>query len=160
MAKDEETKEEATEASGGGKKKLIIIIAAVVLLAGGGAAAFMTMGGGKEDAEAAVEEVVAEVAINLELDPFLVNLADPGGSHYLRTTLTLEMDSQEAVDWVNGHLPKVRDKMLMYLSSKSSEELLSSQGKIALREIVMEKLNAMMDNGRVSAVYLTEFMVQ
>jgi len=164
MAKDKET-EAAPEAppSGGSKMKLILMVVGAIVLLGGGAGAYFMLSGGKEDADA--KEVPVEIpAINLELDPFLVNLTDAGGKHYLRTTLTLEVNAQPTVEWINGHLPRVRDGILMLLSAKGSKELLSAQGKFDLRDEVVAKLNDLVrdghQDGKVAAVYLSEFVVQ
>ncbi|MBI5136428.1 MAG: flagellar basal body-associated FliL family protein [Nitrospirae bacterium] len=155
--------EPAAEAPKKSKKKLFIALGAVLVLGGGGAGAYLMLGGGGEHADAAAvsaEEAAKTAAVNLELEPFLVNLADPGGSHYLKTKMTLELSDQVAADWVNSHLPRVRDGVLMLLSGKDSAALLTARGKFTLRDEVMAELNAMLDDGKVQAVYLTEFMVQ
>jgi flagellar FliL protein len=161
--KPEATPEAAPKKGGGGALKLVIILVAVaVVLGGAGAGAYFFLSGGKEAAEAKPQvepEVPAEI-LNLELEPFLVNLADPGGSHYLKTTLTLELDDRGAADWINARLPRVRDRVLLLLSSKESAELLSAEGKFRLRDDVQRAINDMMGRTRVSAVYLTEFVVQ
>jgi flagellar FliL protein len=167
MADEKEREEtEATSASSGkgGKLKLVLILVGVLLLLGGGGvgAYFMLSGGGKQDAEAKAEKADAPPAtiLNLELAPFLVNLSDPGGGHYLKTTLTLELQNENASQWINARLPRVRDRVLLLLSSKESSELLSAEGKFRLRDDVLRAINEMMGEDKVSAVYLTEFVVQ
>jgi len=168
MADDEKDNTEGGEADAPKKsKKKLFIILAIVLLLGGGAGGYVMLGGGEVDAEAAAKEAAeAEAAAvlaavqNVELDPFLVNLADTGGGHYLKTTITLEVANQEGVDWVNAHLPRVRDGVLMLLSAKESTQLLTARGKFSLRDEVLEEVNAMMEPAKTNAVYLTEFVVQ
>jgi flagellar FliL protein len=159
MADDKEKEEtEATPApSKGGKLKWVL------LLGGGGVGAyFMLSGGGKQEAEAKADkaDTAPPTILNLELAPFLVNLADPGGGHYLKTTLTLELQNENASQWINARLPRVRDRVLLLLSSKESSELLSAEGKFRLRDDVLRAINEMMGEDKVSAVYLTEFVVQ
>jgi flagellar FliL protein len=163
--RDQEEAEAKAPSGKGGKLKLILILAGVVvLLGGGGVGAYLFLsGGGKQDAEASAEHAPAALAapaLDLELSPFLVNLADPGGGHYLKTTLTLELQNEAASNWINGHLPKVRDRVLLLLSSKETAELLSSDGKFRLRDDVLKAVNEMMGQDKVTAVYLTEFVVQ
>jgi len=167
MADEEKDKTEGgDEAPKKSKKKLFIILAAVLLL-GGGAGGYMMLGGGEVDAEAAAAEAAeAEAAatlaavVNVELEPFLVNLSDTGGGHYLKASITLEVANQEGVDWINGHLPRVRDGVLMLLSNKESTQLLTARGKFSLRDEVLSEVNAMMEPAKANAVYLTEFVVQ
>ncbi|MFQ5509013.1 MAG: flagellar basal body-associated protein FliL [Leptospirillia bacterium] len=159
----EETGED-TPTKGRSKLKLIVLGVGLLVILGGGAGAYLMLGGGEEDAQASAEaksEALAEAAINMELDPFLVNLADMGGKHYLKTTLTLEVSDEQVVAWVKGHLPRVRDNILMLLSSKESKELLTADGKFQLRDEVLKSVNELLRNkGRADAVYLTEFVVQ
>jgi len=166
MADEKDTPTEADAEGGGNKSKMkmiIIIAAAVAVLGGGGAGAYFMLGGGEQDAEAAAKaeaEGAVETVINLELDPFLVNLADTGGKHYLKTRLTLELGSEETVAWINARLPRVRDSILMLLSSKESQDLLTAKGKFGLRDEVLDELNNLNPKGKIDAVYLTEFVVQ
>lgn len=166
MADEKETKEgpaeEAPKAKGGKLKWILIGFGVVALLGGAGAGGYLFLAGGKQDAAASAPkaEDVQPAVVNLQLDPFLVNLADPGGGHYLKATLTLELENQRAVDWINARLPRVRDRVLLLLSSKSSEELLSAEGKFRLRDDVLRAVNEVMSDDRATAVYLTEFVVQ
>lgn len=148
----------------GGKLKLVLILVGVVMLLGGGGVGgyLLLSGGGKQEAEAKAEKADAapQTILNMELAPFLVNLADPGGGHYLKATLTLELQNERASEWINARLPRVRDRVLLLLSSKESAELLSAEGKFRLRDDVLRAVNEMMGEDKVSAVYLTEFVVQ
>lgn len=164
--KEQETTQEPAEVPkkrGGALKLILILVAVVVVLGGGGVGAYLFLsGGGEQPAEAKpapADKMPAQV-LNLELDPFLVNLSDPGGSHYLKATLTLELADPGAADWINARVPRVRDRVLLLLSSKESAELLSAEGKFRLRDDVQQAINDMMGGRRVTAVYLTEFVVQ
>ena len=161
--RDQEQEEAKAPSGKGGKLKLILILTVVVvLLAGGGVGAYFLLSGGKQDAQASAKGPEAPDApiLNMELSPFLVNLADPGGGHYLKTTLTLELQNEKASDWIKSRLPRVRDRVLLLLSAKESAELLSAEGKFRLRDDVLKAINEMMGEDKVSAVYLTEFVVQ
>jgi flagellar FliL protein len=164
--KEKETKgeaaEEAPKAKGGKLKWILIGVGVLAILGGGGAAGYLFLTGGKQDATASAPkaEDMQPAVVNLQLDPFLVNLADPGGGHYLKATLTLELENQRAVDWINARLPRVRDRVLLLLSSKTSDELLTAEGKFRLRDDVLRAVNEVMSDDRATAVYLTEFVVQ
>lgn len=94
------------------------------------------------------------------LDTMIVNLADHGGKRYLRVTMALELSDPEAVATIESRLPQVRDAVLMILPTKKYDDVSTTDGKIALRSEVMEKINGLMTKGRVNNIYFTEFVVQ
>ena len=94
------------------------------------------------------------------LETMIVNLADRGGKRYLRVTMALELSDPEAVTTIENRLPQVRDAILMILPTKKYDDVSTTDGKIALRTEVMEKINALMTKGQVNNIYFTEFVVQ
>ena len=145
-----------------GSKKLIIIIAAVaVLLLGGGGAAFFIMKKKAAEAEAAAEGGEAaddhgghgggKVAKKPEhgggkkddhaapptfvpLDSFVVNLADKEAERYAQIGVTLQVEDPHMGDEIKAYMPAIRNAVLLILSHKTSEQLLSQDGKTELAE--------------------------
>lgn len=96
-----------------------------------------------------------------ELQPFIVNLADKEGARYLRLTISLglgEGESSEKPDPI--FTTRVRNAMLAVLTSKTSEEVLSAEGKVALRKELLKAAQAASDEPKVEAIYITDFIVQ
>lgn len=135
------------------KKKLIIIIAAVLLLVLGGGGGFLFMKKQKADAAMAEEEGGAPAAahapaahtadktppVYLPMDNMVVNLADAGGERVAQVGITLQVIDAHASDSVKAFMPTIRSGVLMLLSQKTSEELLSAEGKQKLiAEILRE----------------------
>lgn len=146
-----------------GSKKLIIIIAAVVLLVlvGGGAAAFMmkqkaaaAAAAAAEDEEGGEAEAPAKHAAPaaakhdpkhpptfVPLEPFVVNLADKESDRFAQIGVTLEVDDPKFADQLKAYMPAIRNGILMVLAHKTSAQLLSQEGKIALaKEIKRESV--------------------
>ena len=152
----------------GGKLKLIII--AVVLLAvlgGGGFAAWKFFLQPEEAHNATAEnaegqpEVAAETGGQLvTLDSFVVNLSDPMGRRYLKTTLDVEVANAAAAAELAAAMPKVKDTLLLLLSSKSFAEISSMDKKIELKNDIVNRLNQIIGKNKVRNVYFTEFVVQ
>ena len=94
------------------------------------------------------------------LDTFIVNLADKGGTRYLRVTMDLELDNSELEDELNKRLPQVRDSLLMILPTKRFEDISTMQGKTALRDEMLEALNGYLAQGKITNIYFKEFVVQ
>lgn len=94
------------------------------------------------------------------LDTFIVNLADEGGNRYLRTTLNLEMKDEESGKIVQERLPLIRNAILMLLPTKTYDEIATVEGKTALRDEILARLNTFLTPGGVANIYFTEFVVQ
>jgi len=139
-----------------GKKKLIIILVAVLLVAllGGGAAVFMMKKKAAAAASAAEEEGETDVAAAaaekrkerakhpptfVPLEPFVVNLADKETDRFAQIGVTLEVEDAKFAEEMKAYMPAIRNGILMVLAHKTSAQLLSRDGKLALaREIMRE----------------------
>ncbi len=138
-----------------GKKKLIIILVAVLLVAllGGGAAVFMMKKKAAAAAEAEEDGGESEVAAAADkrkeraknpptfvpLEPFVVNLADKEADRFAQIGVTLEVEDAKFAEEMKAYMPAIRNGILMVLAHKTSAQLLSREGKLALaREIMRE----------------------
>ena len=150
------------------KTVLIIIISVAVLFMGMVGAGFFILWNKisqvpvdpSKVAEMAVEEEENVIGPLYPLDTMIVNLSDDGGKRYLRVTMALELSDSESVDTIESRLPQIRDAVLMILPTKTYDDVSTTDGKIALRNQVMEKINTLMTKGRVNNIYFTEFVVQ
>jgi flagellar FliL protein len=96
----------------------------------------------------------------LPLDTFIVNLADKSGNRYLRVTMALELETNQLEDELNKRLPQVRDSILMILPTKRFEDISSAEGKTALRDQILEKINSILVLGKITNIYFKEFVIQ
>jgi flagellar FliL protein len=150
------------------KTVLVIIISVAVLFMGMVGAGFFILWNKISQvpldpakvAEMPVEEEENAIGPLYTLDTMIVNLADHGGKRYLRVTMALELSDTEAVGTIESRLPQIRDAVLMILPTKTYDDVSTTDGKIALRNQVMEKINLLMTKGRVNNIYFTEFVVQ
>jgi flagellar protein FliL len=145
------------------KKKLIIIIAAVLLLVLGGGGAFLYISKQKAAAAALAEEEGADPdahapaaaahggdktpPVYLPMDNMVVNLADPGGEKVAQVGITLQVIDAHASDSVKAYMPTIRSGVLMLLSQKTSEELLSPEGKQKLIEEILREASVPFGGG-------------
>jgi len=150
------------------KTMLIIIISVVVLFMGTVGAGFFILWNKISQIpqnpaiadDVAVEEEENAIGPLYSLDTMIVNLADHGGKRYLRVTMALELSDPDALTTIESRLPQVRDAILMILPTKNYADVSTTDGKIALRSEVMEKINSLMTKGQVNNIYFTEFVVQ
>ena len=152
-------------------KKMIIIIAVnTLLLLGLMAGGFMFMAGkmtampggpDKDKTKAVVEDLAEKGAKTIyPLATFIVNLSGEDGRRYLRVTMELEVVGAKAQPELEKCIPRIRDAVLMVLPTRSVEEILSVDGKNALREAILNRINAIISGGTVSNLYFTEFVIQ
>jgi flagellar FliL protein len=94
------------------------------------------------------------------LDTFIVNLADKGGNRYLRITMDLELGVPDLEAEIDKRLPQIRDSILMILPSKRFEDISPVDGKIALRDEILQTVNGYLSQGEITNIYFKEFVVQ
>ncbi|MDR3411053.1 MAG: flagellar basal body-associated FliL family protein [Formivibrio sp.] len=153
------TKPEAAEADAAkppakvkSKKMLIIIVSVVLLLVLGGGGAFLFISKQRAAAAAALAEdggdapaqpTAAEhgkesvLPVYLPMDNMVVNLADAGGERVAQVGITLQVRDEKATESVKAYMPTIRSGVLMLLSQRTAEELLSAEGKQKLIEDIL-----------------------
>lgn len=140
----------------------------VVALAGGG---YWFMGRAKaapkdKEAAAAEEEVVEEKGDSalMPMEPFVVNLADEGGSHFLRASVQLivranEAEAKEMEEKKVLTMP-VRSAILELLAQQKASELVTPEGKEALKEAIKKRASEVFKKHKIREVLFSEFVVQ
>lgn len=96
----------------------------------------------------------------VDMEPFIVNLADAQEVRYLKITIKLELESQEASLQLAGRNAQMRDLILVLLSSKDSAAIRTTQGKFQLRDEITQRVNGLLSKPAVRTVYFTDFVVQ
>ncbi len=123
------------------KKMLIIVIALVVLLVAGGGAAWFFLSKKQHAADEEGGDAPAErapVAHHVDpktpptfvpMDNMVVNLADPGGDRYAQVGITIELSDPKLEAQIKQFMPSIRSAVLMLISQRTSDELLTKEGK-------------------------------
>ncbi|GJL53258.1 MAG: flagellar basal body-associated protein FliL [Nitrospirales bacterium] len=164
----EDAKAEESGGGGSSKKLLILIILAVAVLGAGGGAAWFMLGSGEEEAHATDKthekesgaEHMEEPGPIVELEPFVLNLADRDELRYLKISIKLELDRPEEQTDYPAKVPAIRDALLVLLSSKESHLLRTTNGKRRVRDEILSRANGVMHKGKVSKVFFTDFVIQ
>ena len=103
---------------------------------------------------------MAQLGPLFPLETFIVNLADEERNRYLRITMDLELAASTDAEKLNQRLPQIRDRILMILPSKRFDEIASVDGKTALRDEIINKLNSLFPRTVITNIFFTEFVVQ
>ncbi|MEW6219238.1 MAG: flagellar basal body-associated FliL family protein [Thermodesulfobacteriota bacterium] len=160
----------STAAKGKKKMMLIIILGVGVLALGGGGFFAYT----KFFAHQATPEDEAETGHQpvrtagkeqapgamYSMEPFIVNLVDPKGKRYLKLKIQVEVDTEIIVEKLKKLDPRLRDAVIMLLTSLSFEDVMTPEGKIRIRDELLDRFNQAIKPDRVRNIYFTDFVVQ
>jgi flagellar FliL protein len=94
------------------------------------------------------------------LDPFVVNLDEPGTSRYLRVSIQLELTGADTEAAIEHSKQLVRDDVLGYLSGLHVKDTLGSDGKDKIRKDLLAALDKDLGAGKVRRMFFNEFVVQ
>ncbi|HYE74503.1 MAG TPA: flagellar basal body-associated FliL family protein [Blastocatellia bacterium] len=96
----------------------------------------------------------------IDLPPFIVNLADQGESYYLRLSVSVGIGESEGEKEDPLFTTRVRNAMLVVLTTKRSEDVLTQEGKAILRKELLKAARAASSEPKVEAIYITDLIVQ
>jgi len=140
-----------------GKARLIIIIVAVLLVGGAGGAAAWYYGN-------LHATPAPKIPVFLSLETFTVNLESENSDQHLQTNLTLKVGDNEAVSRIKLHMPEVRNRVLLLLSSKTASQIATVEGKKKLASELLAEINQPFEEGSggqaVEGVLFTSFVIQ
>lgn len=79
-----------------------------------------------------------KAAIYLPIKPqFVVNYGGGTRLKYLKTMVTVRVDSSEAASSVRHHMPYIRNNLVLLFASQTDETLSSQEGKEAMRQAAL-----------------------
>jgi flagellar protein FliL len=146
------------------KRSRLIPLLLVALAAGGGGGWYWWQGQRAASAAgpAAHHQAAPQPVSLLPLETFTVNLADPGASRYLRTTVQLVLaGTSTAGDVARDQLALVRTRsaVLELLTTRTAGQLTTLEGKSALKADLARDVSQALGH-EVTDVLFTDFVVQ
>ena len=154
-----ETSETPAQPKKSSKKGLIVVLA-VLILAGGGSAAAWRMT--RHSAPAAEKAPEVEHGL-ISFEPFVVNLADQGGSRFLRVSVRLVIGSvveAEKIQKSDVALMRVRSGIIELLTQQTADTLVTVEGKAALKLAIAARVEPLIQPAKVTDVLFSDFVVQ
>lgn len=139
----------------------LMMVVLVLVLAGGGGGVYWWLS--RTPVEAAPREVPLSERGLVPFDPFMVNLADGGGNRFLKVNLQLVLEDVRSADHVLQTpvvTSRVRSEILELLTQQTGASLVTPEGKAALKQNIAERLDGVLDGGKVIDVLFSEFVVQ
>lgn len=134
-------------------KKMIIILA-VIALAGAGAAYYFLQKSGSSSKNPSIDQILKN---SVDLTDLTTNLA---GGNYIKMSFKIQADSTSAAAELTKREFEIRNIMIMVLSDTKASDLDGKNGKIQLEETLKQKINEVMQDGKVVQVYITDSLLQ
>lgn len=173
----EENENENEEEGGKKKSPMLLIIIVAVLFIGSALGAAMFFMGGSDEAEAVAESAEGEGAEEEEgigaskeafyfsLDPaFVVNFQGKSRARFLQVNIDGVTREEVIKQEVTKHLPQIRNNIVLLLSSKTYDDLITPEGKEKVRQEVLSEIQKVMESevgkAGVENIFFTSFVMQ
>ena len=98
--------------------------------------------------------------------PFVVNYGGKGKLKYLKTELSVRLDTADAANAVRHHMPYVRNNLVMLFAAQTDEDVTSQEGKEQLRKNALQVIRDLLVQEEdlapesVIDLYFNNFIVQ
>jgi len=99
----------------------------------------------------------------VELEEFVINLADTDRARYVKVTLALEVTDDKTAEHINKKmLPRVRDAIIMAMSKQCFRVINTAEGKVALKHELVAAINRALPKvgGKVTDILFTSLVMQ
>ena len=88
-----------------------------------------------------------------------INLADKDIIRYLKVGFDIEVSTEDAAKALEEQKARIRDSIIILLSSKTYAELSSTEGKLKVKNEISTRLNQILGVPRVVQIYFNEFVI-
>nr|WP_274601106.1 flagellar basal body-associated protein FliL [Halochromatium roseum] len=144
----------------------VLVILVILSIIAAGISVYLTWQPGEDtpDEKNMVSERNAPIFVKIE--PFTINIKSSRGvSHLLYIGMTFKVGTEETRAIFEDHMPQVRSRLLMQLSSEQVDELTSIEGKTQLANRLITSLQdppltELQPELAIEEVLFTEFIVQ
>jgi flagellar basal body-associated protein FliL len=83
----------------------------------------------------------------------------PGVLNMAEIELVAECDTHETCNYIEEHIPSVRDQVTNVFVAIGRDELISREGKRRLKKNLVDRLNVWLPKGRVENIYFNKLIV-
>ncbi|MDE3208326.1 MAG: flagellar basal body-associated protein FliL [Pseudomonadota bacterium] len=144
--------------------KLVLLIFLIIAVAAGGWYGWKIYSAKHDKAHAGQSRLSRVPPVFLKLDMFTVNLRDTDADRYLQIEINLQLADSKVENKIKAIMPEVRNTLLLLLSSQTSANIRTAEGKQKLATEIRDSVNKLLvgtsgANG-VKNVLFNSFIVQ
>ena len=144
-------------------KMLIIIALLVIIIAAGTSFTVMKFvipgsGNGNSDGEV-TEEANNSIGPTYVLGNFTVNLANSGGYKFVKASITAEISDEKVIEELDKRKPQIRDIVISILRAQEIKDIEKPDGT-ELKNLIKQRINNIINDGKITSVWFTQFVVQ
>jgi flagellar FliL protein len=95
--------------------------------------------------------------------PLVVNFEDSSAVRFLQITMEVQGRDQKVIDSVQKNIPVIRNNLLLLMSNRDYQSLMSREGKEKLRQEALAEVKAVqkkLGGGDIDDLLFTSFVVQ
>lgn len=96
----------------------------------------------------------------VDLGDLVVNPAGTGGRRYLKVQVQVELDDPSESGLVESRTPKLRDRIIRELTSRTLSELTDPVAKDEMKETIIDEMNRILGSEVIGDMYFTEYVIQ
>lgn len=112
-----------------------------------------------EKVDPAIEIQTEEINLFVVGD-IVINPAGTNATRFLLTTIGMQVSTEDTYTEMDRKELQVRDALNTILSSKRLDELVNVEHRPLLRKEISEKVNSLLQTGKVEQVYFSKFIIQ
>jgi flagellar basal body-associated protein FliL len=140
-------------------KVLVVLLVAVLALGVMGAVSYLVatrlVASPRQQAAGPAGELILYHA-----GKYLTNLRDDGGRRYISVDITLELSSPRMSRELESKKALLEHTIISVLRDKTYGELEGEGGMLALARDLADRVNAILESGKVQRIFFTEFLIQ
>jgi flagellar FliL protein len=94
------------------------------------------------------------------IEEFILNIGGGTGNKFLKCSICFDFSKPTIAARVKARLAVLRDAVIMLVSAKALDSIISAEGKMQIKEELIMRINQLFGDNALSNVYFTDFIMQ
>ncbi|MFE8695176.1 flagellar basal body-associated protein FliL [Cytobacillus sp. FJAT-53684] len=133
---------------------MIIMLVAITLVGAVAVIVVKQLNDNSGPKEPSIDEVLKA---SVDVPQITTNLAS---NDFIRISFKIQTDNKKAKEELEKRDFQVKDIIIQELSEMTAEEIQGKEGQTKIKEALKEKINGLMQKGKVEEVFITESLLQ
>ncbi len=102
---------------------------------------------------------LSQIGPLFEAGEFTTNLAPGGEKRFVKVKIVFELSQESLAKEIKRKLPVLRDRIFLFLNSKTSDDL-SAEKRPNLKNEILKDLNRHLNTGEIMNIYFSDLVMQ